>query len=192
MYRKIFDLTGGIPVLETNRLFLRRMLTRDYKDMYSYASDPRVSRHLLWNPHESESFTKKYLKHLQREYDRYLFYDWAVLCKDDGKMIGTCGLTAYSERHNIAEIGYVLNPAYWGRGIAAEAAGEVIRFAFDTVGVERVEARHMEGNEASGAVMQKCGLQKEGVLRHAVCKNGVYHNVHIYSILRSEYNRNRT
>ena len=63
MYRKIFDLTGDIPPLETDRLLLRRMLPKDYKDMYAYAADPAVSRYLLWNPHESESFTKKYLKH---------------------------------------------------------------------------------------------------------------------------------
>jgi ribosomal-protein-alanine N-acetyltransferase len=187
MYQKILELYNGIPTLESSRLTLRRMLAKDYLDMYEYASNPIVSQYLLWNPHDSPSFTKKYLKQMQREYEAGHFYDWALERKSDGKMIGTCGFTVFSERHNFVELGYVLNPSCWNMGYTTEAVSRVIAFSFEELDVERIEARHMDGNWASGKVMMKCGMQKEGVLRNAVRKNDFYKTVYLYSILKEHY-----
>ena len=189
MYRKIFTLFGDLPVLETEHLILRRMKPKDYLDMFAYAKDPEVSRFLLWEPHEDAAYTKKYLRFIKGEYDRFRFCDWAVTLKENGKMIGTCGFTSFSERHAVCEIGYVINPAFQGRGYATEAAFCVMSFAFTALDIERVEARHMEGNYVSAAVMMKLGMKREGVLRNAVKKRGVSKNVTLYSILREDYEK---
>jgi len=177
------------PVLQTKRLVLRRMLKSDYKDMYAYACQPQVTRYLLWDPHDSEAFTYKYLQFVQSRYRSGEFYDWAVVCREDNKMIGTCGFTRLNSEHNSAEIGYVLNPDYWGMGLAAEAASAILRFGFVDLRLYRIEAKYMLGNERSRRVMEKIGMTYEGTLRHSMHVRGEYVSVGICSILRGEYFR---
>ena len=111
-------------ILIGERVILRKITQKDLSDVYEYASNPRVPEFLLWNPHPSLGFTKKYLSIVDKKYKRGEFYDYAV--EYQGKMIGTCGFTSFSLENNSAEIGFVLNPGYWGRGIATEAAKLVI------------------------------------------------------------------
>ena len=175
------------PILRTRRLILRRILKSDAADMYEYSSNPSVTRYLLWEPHESIKYTHRYLAYLQGRYKAGEFYDWAVVDRHSAKMIGTCGFTSFDFSNNSAEVGYVLNPAYWHRGIAAEALSEVLHFAFAILGLNRVEARYMTGNLESRRVMEKCGMQFEGIARGAVFAKGRYVSVGICSVLKSEY-----
>ena len=110
------------PVLETTRLTLRKLLRQDSRDMYDYASRPEVTEYLLWQPHDSESYTRRYLNYLQSRYRAGDFHDWAVVLRENGRMIGTCGFTRFNFEANSAEIGYVLHPDVWGIGVAPEAA----------------------------------------------------------------------
>lgn len=175
------------PVLETGRLLLRRMLKTDYKDMYAYASRPEVTQYLLWNPHESESYTRQYLQYIQSRYRAGEFYDWAIVLKEQNRMVGTCGFTRFMTDANSAEIGYVLHPDCWGQGIAVEAARAVLRFGFVDLHLHRIEAHYMEANLRSRRVMEKIGMQFEGVLRESLHVKGMYVSVGICAILRDEY-----
>ena len=102
-------------------------------------------------------------------------------------MIGTCGFTRFDSANNSAEIGYVINPAYHGQGIATEAARAVIDFGFSELRLHRIEARHMVGNDASHRVMEKLGMKTDGTLREAYYVNGSYRTVVICSLLQSEF-----
>ena len=175
------------PVLETPRLILRRMLKRDSADMYEYASDPAVSAYLLWEPHESELYTRRYLSYLQTRYRAGDFYDWAVIWRDADKMIGTCGFTRFTLESNSAETGYVLNPRYWGIGVAPEALRAVMRFGFMELRMHRLEARYMIGNDRSRRVMEKVGMRYEGTHRDSLFVKGRYVSVGVCAILESEY-----
>lgn len=177
------------PVLETPRLYLRRMMKKDSADMFEYASQPEVTRYLLWDPHESESYSYKYLAYLQSRYRAGDFYDWAVIWKDSGKMIGTCGYTRFHTDCNSAEIGYVLNPAYWGLGIAPEAVRSVLHFGFGELELHRIEARYMTGNDRSRRVMEKVGMTFEGVSRDSMYVKGRYVSIGTCAILKPEYRR---
>ena len=84
------------PVLETERLVLRRMKRSDADDMFEYASDPEVTRYLLWEPHADPRQTARYLAFIQSRYKSGEFFDWAVTDKRTGKMIGTCGFTRFN------------------------------------------------------------------------------------------------
>ena len=180
-----------IPTLVTDRLIMRKMLISDYSDMFDYASRPITTKYLLWSPHESPKFTKKYLSYLQGQYREENFYDFALVEKDSGKMIGTCGFTRFNFSSYSAEIGFVLNPKYWGYSIAPEASRRVIRFGFDTLELHRIEARYMENNIQSRRVMEKSGMTFEGIYRDMMLVRGQFVSVGVCSILRSEFNRNR-
>ena len=176
-----------IPELETERLVLRKLCVGDEEDMYAYARKSEVTRYLLWSPHPDIYYTRDYLRYLATRYAAGSVYDWAVVLKSSGRMIGTCGFTAFDCPHDTAEIGYVLNPEYRGQGIAPEAVRAVMAFGFDKLALHRIEARFIEGNEASLRVMEKVGMRFEGYRREAMLIKGVYRTIGYSSILRCEY-----
>ena len=114
------------------------------------------------------------------------FYDWGI--EIDGKMIGTCGFTAFDLDNNSAEIGYVLNSKYWGRGIGFEAARAVLKFGFEELNLNRIEVHYLIGNTSSEALAKKLGMKFEGIRRGAVLCKGEYRDVCVAAILKSEYN----
>lgn len=185
----IYSVFSNMPKIVTERLILRQMKVSDSSDMFEYASQKELTRYLTWTAHPNEDYTKEYLKYLQTRYAAGDFYDFAVTLKDSGKMIGTCGFTRFNTAHNSAEIGYVINPAYQGIGIATEAARAVLDFGFSELKLHRIEARHMVGNDASHKVMEKLGMKTDGTLREAYYVNGSYRTVTVCSILSCEFER---
>ena len=184
---KIYRVFSHLPELTTERLTLRRMMVLDTDDMYEYACRPDVTKYLTWHPHPDREYTREYLEYLGNRYSAGMFYDWAVIYEPDCKMVGTCGFTAFNCTSDSAEVGYVLNPEYWGKGIATEALSRVLHFAFEELKLHRVEARFMEDNERSRRVMEHVGMTFEGILREAMLIKGSYASVGICSILRSEW-----
>ena len=183
------------PQLQTRRLLLRKMLKTDYRDMYEYACQEQVTQYLLWRPHDSEAYTYKYLHYIQSRYRAGDFYDWAIVVKGQNKMIGTCGFKEFNTEANSAEIGYVLNPSYWGCGLAPESVSAVLQFGFVDLRLNRIEAKYMEDNHRSRRVMEKVGMRYEGTNRESMHVKGRYVSVGVCAILRSEYfheNENRT
>ena len=185
----IYKIFSKIPTLTTERLVLRRLHVLDARDMFDYAKREEVTRYLTWSPHKSESYTRQYLEYISRHYAIGDFYDWAVIDKESQRMIGTCGFTRFNFQSDSAEIGYVLSPDFWGKGIAHEAASEVIRFGFENLLLNRIEAKFMTGNDRSLRVMEKLGMTYEGVRREAMLIKGKYRDVHTCAILKSEYEK---
>ena len=186
----IYSIFSNMPTLETDRFILRRLNVDDADDMYEYAKCAEVTKYLTWSPHLDKTYTLEYLIYLQNRYKTGDFFDWAVVCKDSGKMIGTCGFTRFFFSHNGAEIGYVLNPAYHGKGIATEVVGRVIRYGFENLALERIEGNFMIENEASRRVMEKNGMVFEGVHRNGMLIKGVYRNVGICAIIKEDFFKN--
>lgn len=174
------------PTLVTERLILRRISPIDAEDMYEYSCDPEVTRYLLWNPHPSLAYTREYLDYLESRYAVGDFFDWAVVERGSGKMIGTCGFTRFRYEDDCGEVGYVLNPAVWGKGYAPEALREIFSFGFDTLGLHRIEAKFIEGNMRSLRAAEKVGMRLEGYLRNAMRIKGTLRTIGICSILHGE------
>lgn len=184
---KITRIFSKIPQIETERLLLRKLVPSDSEDMYEYSRLPSVTEYLLWEPHPDEDYTYRYLCYVQTQYRSGDFYDWAVTLKQSGKMIGTCGFTSFDLPNGRGEVGYVLNPDVWGRGIAAEAVMAVLEFGFVQLGLERIEAKYIFGNDQSRRVMEKCGMTFEGVLRSYMQIKDRYRDIGFCSILRGEF-----
>ena len=177
---------ASLPVLETDRLVLRPLRRRDANDIFSYASDPEVARYVLWDPHQSVSETRSYIRYMRSLSRRGLPSSWAVTLRDSGKVIGTIGFMWYSEANGAAELGYSLSKSFWNLGYATEALRAVIRSVFAVLPVNRLEAQHDLRNPASGRVMEKSGMKKEGILRQRIRNKGEYVDVALFAILRSD------
>lgn len=181
----------NMPILETERLTLRCMRPSDYEDMFDYASRREVTEYLLWSPHPTKKYSYDYLKYIKTRYSFGDFYDWAVVEKESGRMIGTCGFTRFDFPHNCGEIGYVLNPDFHGRGYATEAAARVIAYGFTELELHRIEAKFMQGNESSLRVMEKLGMLFEGYRRDAMLVKNKYRTIGVCAILRREWEEKR-
>ncbi|MBQ8381600.1 MAG: GNAT family N-acetyltransferase [Clostridia bacterium] len=178
-----------LPRLETKRLILRPMEAGDAADMFDYARRIDTTRYLLWHPHPSVEYTRSYLAMIGRLYRKGQFFDWAIVEKDSGRMIGTCGFTRLAKQHALGEVGYVLNPDYHGRGYATEAVRAVIAFGFENLELHRIEGRYMVENTPSRRVMERCGLSFEGVWRESMLVKGRYRDIGVCALLRDDYLR---
>ncbi len=182
--RSLFSI---MPVLETERLLLRKMEMRDAQDMYEYSRDPLVAKYVLWEAHSSVSDTKGYIRYMLRKYRNGEPSSWCIVEKATDKVVGTIGYMWYQQDNSACEVGYSLARKCWNRGYMTEALKAVLDYSFRELGINRVEAQHETENPASGAVMRKCGMAKEGTLRSRLYNKGRYVDVDLYSILRREY-----
>lgn len=186
----IHSIFANMPSLETERFLLRRLTLDDTDDMFEYSRNGEVTKYLTWSPHPDKIYTFDYLSYLQNRYKTGDFYDWAIICKDSGKMIGTCGFTRFFFPHNGSEIGYVINPDYYGRGIATEVVGRVIRYGFEKLELERIEGKFMIENAASRRVMEKNGMIFEGIRRKGMLIKGSYRDIGVCAIIREDFFKN--
>lgn len=184
---RISEVFKNPPILESERLIYKKILPENAEDMYEYSKEEEVTKYLLWTPHLSLTQTERYIKLLQKKYASGSFWDFGLTLRENGKFIGTCGLTSCDEKENSIEIGYVLAPDYWGKGLATEAARTVLRFAFETFHPDKVCAKLLEGNDASRRVMQKLGMTLEGVYQNSMYVKGEYRTVHVYEVLGEDY-----
>lgn len=174
--------TQNMPVLETERLFLKKIVQEYAEDMYEYSKDPEVTKYLTWSPHASLFQTTNYIKTLENQYNAGSFFDWGLILKENGKFIGTCGFTNIDTSAKIAEIGYVLSRDYWGSGFATEAAKRVIEFGRQNLGISKFEAKFIDGNNKSANVMKKCGMKFDSILYNSMYIKGEYKTIQVYSV----------
>lgn len=184
-----YDPAGYMPVLETERLCLRKLTMRDAADIYEYSRDPLVAKYVLWEAHRSVGESRTYLRYMLRKYRMNEPASWGIELKSTGKIIGTIGYMWIQTDNAAAEVGYSLARAHWGKGIMTEALKAVIDYGFTSLHLNRIEAIHEPANPASGAVMRKCGMQYEGRLRQKLYNKGRFVDVDMYAILKSDFGK---
>jgi len=153
-----------LPIMKTKRLILRPISLNDIDDAFEYAKDPRVGPNAGWKPHvhikESEEFIKYAIK--KRDLGQPGIY--AIILKENSIMVGTIEIHSYHEFKG--EIGFVLHPDYWGRGIIVEAAKAVIVYGFEVLKLKRLQYGYFLRNLQSKRVCEKLEFTFEGVLRN--------------------------
>ena len=176
---------GTVPI-ETKRLLLRRYRVEDAEDAYrNWLSREAVARYLTWPVYTSVEAARGYIQSVVDGYSD-TSYIWVIEEKSTGEAIGAISVVALMEKIDGCEIGYCLSDSRWGRGYMPEAFAAVIRFLFDEVGFNRIQAIHDTRNPASGRVMEKCGLRYEGTMRRAGRNNQGIGDVVIRAILRDD------
>jgi ribosomal-protein-alanine N-acetyltransferase len=106
--------------------------------------------------------------------------DWRV--KEDDQLLGACGLGAWDREAAQAEIGYELARAYWGQGLMPEALQAIVRFGFETMGLQRIVAEVMLDNTSSCRLLNKVGFQTEGILEKRGFWKGEYHDLRLFTL----------
>ncbi|MBK2404711.1 GNAT family N-acetyltransferase [Erysipelothrix rhusiopathiae] len=180
-------------VLETERLILRPVVLEDADDMYLYARTYQVTRMTRFKPHQNVEDTKQVIKNVFLSRPQKGWPEaFAITLKNNGRMIGTCDFWPISESEGVYEMGYALNPRFWGLGLMTEAATAVLDFAFNTYDVRRMELKHLKCNPASGAVARKIGFIEEGIKRQAAKFEDGYDDIVCYGLLKEEYDDRET
>jgi len=179
-----------MKTLETDRLILRLWQETDVNDMYEYAIDPRVGPSAGWPVHENIETSKNIVNGFIKDKDVY-----AIVLKSENKVVGSLGLhdrkpDKAPENLKQREIGYVLNPKYWGLGIIPEAVKCVLRHGFEDLDLDLVWCAHFSSNENSKRVIDKCGFNYQFTENRTLklIKDKEVESLN-YSITRGEYFR---
>lgn len=160
------QLQRQFPVLESERLVLRRLLPEDAVVMFRCMSDPAVRAFTELNPGKL-LFPGRLYRYFEESYRLMRDLHFAVIRKAEGDWIGLCSLQHWDLERQTARLGYLIAPAHWNQGYATESAARVLDFAFETLGLDCVEARCSPDNPASERVLRKCGLREAGRLSPA-------------------------
>ena len=142
-------------ILETNRLILRPWREDDAEDLYIYASDPEVGPPAGWPPHTSVENSREIIRTVLSAPETY-----AVCLKENGRPIGSVGFhrNDLAEGDDEYELGYWIGKPFWGQGLIPEASRELLRYAFEDLGMNRIWCGYYDGNEKSRRVQEKLGF----------------------------------
>ena len=184
---EVREVLKDLPTLETERLILRKMVLNDAEAVFAYASNSEVSRYTLWETHRSIEDSRAFLEFATQKYENGGEPDWGIVYRGNGCLVGACGLVNWEAEHARAEVGFVLSREYWGRGLMSEAVQAILRFGFERMNLNRIEARCIAENAASARVMEKAGMFYEGTLRQREYIKGAYRDIKLYAILKKGF-----
>lgn len=173
--------------IETQRLVLRRFADADLAPFLAYANDPLVSRYQSW-----ESYTEAQARELigrqkEAEPGRPGWFSFAVELKETRRMVGHVSLSAGAEDVRQGEMGFAFAREYQGRGLAREAAGRVLAYAFEVLGMHRVVGVTDCENARSVALLERLGMRREAHFVENIWFKGAWGSEYYYAILRSEW-----
>ncbi len=153
----------GTVELNTNRLLLRKFTMNDTEAAFNnWESDEKVARSVRWSAAKDIAQVEQIVSGWVNGYKSPSFYQWAIVPMEIGEPVGTISAADVDDKISKVEIAYCIGSRWWNRGYASEAFRALVPFFFETVKVNRIEAKHDPNNPASGKVMQKCGLKYEG------------------------------
>ncbi len=156
-------------------------------DLFDYLSKEKVVKYYDIDVLNSLEDAKKLIAFFIKRYDEKRGIRWAIFDKSKKIIIGTIGYNYFSRVSNKAEMGYELSPLYWGKGIIPLACKTIINYAFISLKLNRIEALVEDGNKNSDKVLEKCGFQKEGLLKQYMFYKNKYVDLNMYAFLKDEW-----
>ncbi|ASK60960.1 GNAT family N-acetyltransferase [Virgibacillus phasianinus] len=174
--------------IKTNskRLYLREFTSNDWQQVHIYASRDEVCQYQVWGPNTTDE-TKEFINQALADIDKHprSRFSLAIIC--NGYLIGSVELTITDEKYGTAEIGYVINPSYWGKGYATEATRLIVDWGFKEFGFHRIFATCDPRNKASARVLGKIGMVREGRIREHIRLKEGWRDSYLYSVLDREW-----
>ena len=172
------------PTIYTDRLVLRNLRMGDLQQLYLLRTNEQVNLHLNKAPDASIEATKAKIEEILALQEKNEAILWVMTLKDDlKKMIGNIGYWHITKEHYRAEVGYILHPDYWRKGLMKEALNAVLEYAFAKTDLHSIEANINPDNIASGMLLESCGFLKEAYHKENFYYNGVFYDSIIYSRL---------
>jgi ribosomal-protein-alanine N-acetyltransferase len=178
----------SFPELETDRLVLRAHLIEDANAIYAMRTNEDVMRYIDRERPENIQAARDFIQTLNEGYTRGMNLAWAMAIKDEPqKLIGSIGYWRTDMANHRAEIGYMLMPQYWRKGLVAEALMKTITFGFETVNLHTICAHINPENDASRQILIKHGFEKEAYLKEAYHFKGKFMDSEIYGIINPNH-----
>lgn len=175
--------------LTTERLILRPFRAGDIDDALDYMRLPEVARYLYWSARDRGQVVAALAAktgdaaHLAEGQTLTLAVQW----RQTGRVVGEVQITVLSYRHRQGEVGYVFNPAVSGRGLATEAAREMLRFGFSELRLHRIIGRCDVRNTASARLLERLGMRREAHLVQNEIFKGEWGDEYVYALLEDEW-----
>ncbi len=175
------------PSLRTARLCLRPVTGADADALFALHSDAHVLRYWDAPPWAGPERARRFIEACRRIEEEGSGARLAIERAADTVFIGWCGLARWNPDHRSASLVYCLSQAAWGQGYATEAARALLRWAFETLDLNRVQAETDTRNAASARVLEKLGFRREGTLREDCVVNGEVSDSWVYGLIRSDW-----
>ena len=175
--------------LVTERLVLRDYEPEDWKEVLRYQRDPRHMRYYPWSARNAEDVQGCVNEYVARQAEdpRSIFQVAITLPTEGLRLIGSCGVRVNDFAQREGNIGYELDPEYWRRGYATEAASAVMRLGFEKLGLHRIWAQCNADNRASARVLEKLGMRCEAHFREHDYFKGRWWDSLVFAILEREW-----
>jgi ribosomal-protein-alanine N-acetyltransferase len=173
------------PVLETERLLLRRLVLSDAVILYALRNNEDVMQYIDRPRQKDIEETELFIQKIDAIIDTNKDINWAITLKGEDRLLGTIGFYRSQPENHRSEIGYMLDFAYWRKGIMNEAIQRVIHYGFDEMKLHSIEACINPSNEASRGILLKNSFVKEGYFKENYFYNEKFSDTEVYSLLNS-------
>jgi [ribosomal protein S5]-alanine N-acetyltransferase len=174
------------PTLRTARLLLRPFTEGDTDAIFALHSNPRVLRYWDAPAWRERARAERFIAICKQIEQEGTGARVAIERAADGVFAGWCSLVKWNPDYRSARMGYCLDDAAWGQGVATEAVGALLHWAFDTLDLNRVQAETDTRNTASSRVLEKLGFVREGTLREDCIVEGEVSDSWVYGVLRRD------
>jgi ribosomal-protein-alanine N-acetyltransferase len=174
------------PELRTERLLFRELEPSDAKSLYAMRSDERVMRHIGRPRATSLQDAIDLIERIACDRASNNGMTWGMQLAGSNELIGTIGFYRLKPEHFTGEVGYLLHPDHWGRGLMSEALDLVTNHGFGRIGFHRIEAITAPENQPSRRVLERCGYRLEGILRGNYHWQGAQLDSALYGRLRTD------
>ena len=181
------NISIAFPILHTKRLDLIEINQNNLTDLFKLFSDDNVTEFYNIKTLSKEKDAQKYLDWFQARFHDKLGIRWGIALKGKTDIIGTIGFNSYTKDHR-ANLGYDLQKDYWNNGYITEAIIAVIKYGFEKLEINRIEAEVMPGNIYSEKALSRLGFKNEGLLRDWMFWNEKHYDMIMYSLLRNNKN----
>lgn len=175
------------PVLETERLIIRAFTNDDAEAVLSFRSNPEAMRFVPRPLQRNTDDALEMIGMINHNIAANESIGWGVELKSSGKIIGSVSFHRIEKEHHRGEIGYMLHPDYWGKGLVTEAARAIVDYGFRELNFHSIEAIIDPDNRASENVLNKLNFVKEAHFKENFVQNGRFTDTAIYSLLKSDY-----
>ncbi len=184
MFKTPFD---PFPNLETEQLLLSQLAEQHLHDLHALRTHPEVMRYLQRPIPKSLEDTLENININQQLVQKQEGIAWAIAKKNEKKLIGVIGFWRIKKEHYRPEIGYLLLPEFWGKGIMSEAIQVTLKFAFEQMNAHTVEADINPENNASAKILIRNGFKKEAAFKENIFFEGSFYDSEVYSLLKSDW-----
>ena len=183
--------TDGLPAIKTSEVTLRELRLSDAAALHAMLSPEEVSR-FVSPPPTSVAGYERFIGWAHKARSAGRFVCFGIVPRDHDQVVGIIQVRPLGPTFDVAEWGFAMGSEFWGTGVFAAAAGEVLAFTFTALRSHRLEARASADNARGNGALRKVGATREGLLRESFLRDGIYYDQVLWSICADDWRDGRS